>query len=261
MKRKALLIVLASLLMIGCGGKPAEPSSEVKPPVSSEPAPSSEDKPTTSEAPKQDNQGRELTLQQQDFYKNVAPQLRDENGNIKTFYHGTPTGEFTVFNEGSYFSDREEYATGYQNPSASSISSGKQTTAPKTYEVYLNITNPFTLSNQTAKDIYINEYIKGGNSAYYDPYTDYTDTINRLDEIDWVEGEDLKEWLQENHPEYDGLILDEGGDGGYGEAEYRWRGLSYVPFNSNFELKLPGDASINCLLLLGSVKYTFSKQI
>ena len=43
MKRKALLIVVASLLMIGCGGKPAEPSSEVKPPVSSEPAPSSEE--------------------------------------------------------------------------------------------------------------------------------------------------------------------------------------------------------------------------
>ena len=57
MKRKALLIVVASLLMIGCGGKPAEPSSEVKPPVSSEPAPSSEDKPISSEEQKQEFTG------------------------------------------------------------------------------------------------------------------------------------------------------------------------------------------------------------
>ena len=43
--------------MIGCGGKPAEPSSEVKPPVSSEPAPSSEDKPISSEEQKQEFTG------------------------------------------------------------------------------------------------------------------------------------------------------------------------------------------------------------
>ena len=82
------------------------------------------------------------------------------------------------------------------------------------------------------KDIYINEFIKGGNSSYFDPYTDYSSTINEMDAFDWVEGEDLKEWLEENHPEYDGLILDEGGTGGYG-LDYEWRGMSYIPFYSN----------------------------
>ncbi len=178
-----------------------------------------------------DNKGRQLSKDQQEFFKNSK--VKDENGNLMVMYHGTPNGDFTVFNPGSYFSERQEYASGYENESASSISSGKKTTTPKTYEVYLNITNPFTLQDETAKNIYLNEYIKGGNSLYYDPYTDYTDTINNMEEIDWTEGEDLREWLKENHPEYDGLILDEGGDGGYGMAEYIWRGKSYVPFNSN----------------------------
>lgn len=178
-----------------------------------------------------DNNGRTLSKEQQEYFKDSK--VRDENGNLLVMYHGTPNGEFNVFRPGSYFSSNKEYAKGYENTWASSISSGKEATNPKTYEVYLNIKNPFTLSNDVAKNIYINEYIKGGNSAYYDPYTDYTDDINNLDEIDWVEGEDLKEWLQENHPEFDGMILDEGGDGGYGETEYRWRGKSFVPFNSN----------------------------
>ena len=82
------------------------------------------------------------------------------------------------------------------------------------------------------KDIYINEFIKGGNSSYFDSYTDYSSTINEMDAFDWVEGEDLKEWLEENHPEYDGLILDEDGTGGYG-LDYEWRGMSYIPFYSN----------------------------
>lgn len=179
----------------------------------------------------QDNQGRTLTKEQQEFFKDSK--VRDEKGNLLTMYHGTPNGSHNVFKNGGYFTSRKEYADGYQNTWASAISTKQDNSNPRTYEVYLNIKNPFTLSNPKAKDIYINEYIKGGNSLYYDPYTDWTNDINNLDEIDWTEGEDLKEWIQENHSEYDGLVLDEGGDGGYGEAEYSWRGKSYVPFNSN----------------------------
>lgn len=178
-----------------------------------------------------DSKGKELSINQQKYFKNSK--VRDAKGNLQVMYHGTPTGEFNTFKNGSYFTSNKKYADGYQWEGASSISNGKKKTNPKTYEVYLNITNPFTLSNKKAKDIYLNEYIKGGNSAYFDPYTDYTDTINNLEEVDWVEGEDLRDWLQENHPEFDGLYLDEGGDGGYGMAEYRWRGISVVPFNAN----------------------------
>lgn len=179
----------------------------------------------------QDNQGRTLTKEQQEYFKDSK--VRDENGNLLTMYHGTPNGDHTIFKDGTYFTPRKEYADGYQNTWASAISTKTNASNPKTYEVYLNITNPFTLQNPKAKEIYLNEFIKGGNSLSYDPYTDWTNDINNLEEIDWTEAEDLREWLVENHPEYDGLVLDEGGDGGYGEAEYRWRGKSFVPFNSN----------------------------
>jgi len=180
-----------------------------------------------------DNKGKTLSKEQQEYFKDSK--VRDDNGNLMVMYHGTPNGEFTVFKPGSYFSNNQEYANGYQNENASSISYGKKVTTPKTYEVYLNITNPFTLQDANAKKIYIEEYIKGGNSGFYDPYTSTQDYYKQFEDndIDWLEGEDLREWLKENHPEYDGLILDEGGDGGYGMAEYRWRGLSYMPFESN----------------------------
>ena len=182
-------------------------------------------KPTT------DSKGRTLSKQQQEYFKDSK--VRDEEGNLLAMYHGTPNGTYTVFKDGSYFSPRKEYADGYKNTWASAISTKQEASNPKTYEVYLNITNPFTIQDSKAKNIYINEFIKGGNSLSYDPYTNWTEDINQLDEIDWTEAEDLREWLQENHPEYDGLILDEGGDGGYGEAEYRWRGKSFVPFSAN----------------------------
>lgn len=182
-----------------------------------------------------DNQGRELTEYTLEKTKNSK--VRDENGNLMLMYHGSPNGTYDQLRAGTYFTSNKEYADGYQWEGASSISYGKQVNNPKTYEAYLNITNPFTLKDETAKNIYLNEYIKGGNSAYFDPYTDYTDTINNMDEIDWVEGVDLQEWLQENHPEYDGMYLDEGGAGGYGGAEYQWRGYSVIPFSEEQIIK------------------------
>jgi hypothetical protein len=172
-----------------------------------------------------------LSPEQKEYFK--GSKLRDENGNLIKMYHGTPDGSFTEFNEGSYFTPNKKYADGYQWEGASVLRSNKKAVNPKTYEVYINTEKPFTLSDPKARDIYLNEYIKGGNSMYYDPYTDWTKAVNDLSEVDWTEGEGLREWLKENHPEYDALYLDEGGDGGYGGAEYRWRGNSVVPFNAN----------------------------
>lgn len=188
-----------------------------------------------------------LSPEQEAFFKNSK--LRDENGKLIKMYHGTPDGSFTEFNEGSYFTPNKEYADGYQWEGASVLRSNKKAVNPKTYEVYINTEKPFTLSDPKARDIYLNEYIKGGNSMYYDPYTDWTKAVNDLSEVDWTEGEDLRAWLKENHPEYDALYLDEGGDGGYGEAEYKWRGNSVVPFNANQiksvdNLKPTADADI-----------------
>lgn len=168
-----------------------------------------------------------LSPEQETFFKDSK--IRDENGNLMKMYHGSPNGHITEFRPGTYFTKNEKYANGYQNPEASSISlsSFKEVNDPKTYEVYINSKNPFTLNDSTARDIYLNEYIKGGNSLYLDPYSDHTDTIKSMREIDWMEGEEFREWLRENHPEYDSLYLDEGGDGGYGEKTID-KGISLV---------------------------------
>ena len=168
-----------------------------------------------------------LSPEQEAFFKDSK--VRDEDGNLMKMYHGSPSGHITEFRPGTYFTKNEKYADRYQDPNASSISlsSFKEVNDPKTYEVYINSKNPFTLKDSIAKDIYLNEYVKGGNSMYLDPYSDHTDTIKSMREIDWMEGEEFREWLRENHPEYDSLYLDEGGDGGYGGKTID-RGISLV---------------------------------
>lgn len=174
-----------------------------------------------------DSNGKELTKEQQEYFKDSK--VRDENGNLKVMYHGTPNGDYTVFRDGTYFTESKDYADRYQSPSASSISTGKVASNPKTFEVYLNIKKPFDISDPEAKDIYINEYIKGGNAMGINPYMSDSEYA-KIDTIDWTEGEDLREFLIDNEYDYDGLILDEGADGGYGD-EVSYRGKSYVVFN------------------------------
>ena len=168
-----------------------------------------------------------LSPEQEAFFKDSK--VRDEDGNLMKMYHGSPNGHITEFRPGTYFTKDKKYANGYQNPEASyiSLSSFKEVNDPKTYEVYINSKNPFTLNDSRARDIYLNEFVKGGNSLYLDPYSDHTDTIKSMREIDWMEGEGFREWLRENHPEYDSLYLDEGGDGGYGEKTID-KGISLV---------------------------------
>ena len=168
-----------------------------------------------------------LSPEQEAFFKDSK--VRDEDGNLMKMYHGSPNGHITEFRPGTYFTKNEKYANGYQNPEASSISlsSFKEVNDPKTYEVYINSKNPFTLKDSRAKDIFLNEYVKGGNSLYLDPYSDHTTEVNSMREVDWLEGEEFREWLRENHPEYDSLYLDEGGDGGYGEKTID-KGISLV---------------------------------
>ena len=168
-----------------------------------------------------------LSPEQEAFFKDSK--VRDEDGNLMKMYHGSPNGRITEFRPGTYFTKNEKYANGYQNPEASSISlsSFKEVNDPKTYEVYINSKNPFTLKDSRAKDIFLNEYVKGGNSLYLDPYSDHTTEVNSMREVDWLEGEEFREWLRENHPEYDSLYLDEGGDGGYGEKTID-KGISLV---------------------------------
>lgn len=174
-----------------------------------------------------DSQGRELTAEQKEYFKDSK--IVDENGNLKVMYHGTPNGEYTVFKDGTYFTENKWYADLYQNPNASSISTGKKATAPKTFEVYLDIKKPFDLNDAEARNIYINDYIKGGNAVGINPYLSDAE-YDKISSIDWTEGEDLREFLIDNGYDYDGLVLDEGAVGGYGE-DVKYRGKSYVVFS------------------------------
>ena len=175
-----------------------------------------------------DSQGRQLTNEQAEYFKDSK--IRDENGNLMVVYHGTPNGDFTEFKDGTYFTDNKEYADRYQNPGASSISSGKTASNPKTFEVYLDIKKPFDLSDPEARRVYIEDYIKGGNAMGINPYLSDAEYA-KIETIDWTEGEDLREFLIDNGYDYDGLVLDEGADGGYGDA-VKSRGKSYVVFSA-----------------------------
>ena len=146
-------------------------------------------------------------------------------------FHGTPDGSFVAFRPGAYFSSEQQYADRYQNPSASSISTGKQAVNPKTFDVFLNIRKPFDLSDPEARRIYIEEYVKGGNAIGINPYLSDAEYAN-IKTIDWTEGEDLKEFLQESDYVYDGIVLDEGGDPD-GNGGVIYRGNSYLVFNPN----------------------------
>lgn len=174
-----------------------------------------------------DSNGNKLSQKQIEYFKDSK--ARDENGNLKVMYHGTPNGDFTVFKDGTYFTDNKEYADTYQNPGASSISSGKVASDPKTFEVYLDIKKPFDINDAEARSIYINDYIKGGNAMGINPYLSDAE-YDKITTIDWTEGEDLREFLVENGYDYDGLVLDEGATGGYGD-EVKSRGKSYVVFS------------------------------
>lgn len=94
--------------------------------------------------PKTDNQGRMLTKEQQEYFKDSK--VRDKNGNLMIMYHGT-NNDFTVFDkslsdednvlgQGLYFTADSEQSLKY---------------GEKQYEVYLNIKNPLIIEDLTTQ--------------------------------------------------------------------------------------------------------------
>ena len=179
-----------------------------------------------------DFEGRKLSEEQKKYFENST--VRDDNGNLLPMYHGTPNGDFTVFkNDIQFFTPNRWYADFYQEPSASSRKEGKTVTNKKTYEVYLNITKPFDIRNPETKEIFINDYVKGGYALGINPYEEYKDTTNS-GLPSWEEADNIYEFLEDNDllDEYDGIIVDEGGFPGE-DGKIVQRGISYVTFNQN----------------------------
>lgn len=150
----------------------------------------------------------------QEVKENVS-KVVDENGEPMVMYHGTewnPLAEKSgnaAFKDESYFTDKKDYANRYKKDG-------------KIYEFYLNLKKPFDTRNSKEKEIFEREfYRKWGNGA----------PLTERGLPDWTDGSDLLEFIREKGYDYDGIILDEGADGGYGK-NVSYRGESYVPINS-----------------------------
>lgn len=123
-----------------------------------------------------DNQGRQLSKQQQEFFKDSK--VRDEEGRLKAVYHGTAE-EFTIFDEmfakegdygvGFYFSDvkgvAEEAAEGKMiNKDIARYASGDK---GQVMETYLDMKKPSVWYNY--RDIYkYNKMAKEAGLSLYD---------------------------------------------------------------------------------------------
>lgn len=179
-----------------------------------------------------DSEGNKLTKEQQEYFKDSK--VRDDEGRLMIMYHGTPTGGFTVFkNDLQFFTPNKEYASFYEDPSASSRKSGKEKANPQTYEVYLNMEHPFDIRDEETRELFINDYVKGGWALGINPYEEYKDTT-KTGLPSWEEADNIYEWLEENEmlDDYDGIVVDEGGFLGE-DNNVVDRGISYVTFNSN----------------------------
>ena len=94
----------------------------------------------------EDSQGRELSPEQQEFFRDSK--AVDENGNLLVMYHGTNAnkdftvfdtygGNFGLFGVGSYFTDNADVARSYTKKGRG--------TNERVYSVYLNIKNPLDM--------------------------------------------------------------------------------------------------------------------
>ena len=164
-------------------------------------------------------------------------QIVNDDGTPKIMYHGTPNGTFEEFKEGTnYFTENVEYADRYKNPSASSISYGKVENNPTTHAVYIKMEKPFDTRDEEARQIYEDEFMgqEGGldeEGEETDHYwlSDGTELSEHTGLPDWMEADALYHFLKDQGYDYDGIIVDEGADGGFGD-EVKSRGIAYITF-------------------------------
>lgn len=136
----------------------------------------------------QDNQGRQLSKEQQEYFKDSK--VRDEKGNLLTVYHGTPY-EFNQFKydklgentsslgAGFYFTDKIETAEEYKREGGN----------VKT--VYLDIKKPLKYMETTITKAEYQKFIKAIDKETNGTYlTDYDGIENALMEYDYG-GDDI----------------------------------------------------------------------
>ena len=148
--------------------------------------------------PETDNQGRTLSKEQQEFFKDSK--LKDKKGNLISYYHGTQNGGFNTFEQGKqkgagkalgdgfYFTQSNSQAQTYAsteesiNKSRELLGLPKKEVNPQVYEVYLNAKNPLYLSEYKGELVDKADYIAekylnmDTKNDMYRPYKDYAES-------------------------------------------------------------------------------------
>lgn len=158
-----------------------------------------------------DNQGRTLTKEKQEYFKDSK--VRDENGNLLTVYHGSEN-EFNTFDIDRAGARGSYYTSGFYFTTSKESAKDYATNKGKIYETYLNITKPYTPS----ADI-INE----DGSVTFAPsfYEEFEQKFKDRLPIDWKELNSARKGTAARY-----ILEDLGYDGVI-------NGDVYVTFNSN----------------------------
>ncbi len=127
-------------------------------------------------------------------------------GYDKLFYHGAKKGGgFTEFRDWSYFTENKQYAERYAD----------RNKKESLYTTYVKLEKPFDTR------------IKADRVIFNDIRQEYgLSEIQDSGLPDWTDGYDISDYIDESGLDYDGIILDEGGDMVNGKPISR--GLSYV---------------------------------
>ena len=150
-----------------------------------------------------------------DWFK--GSKIVNEDGSPMVVYRGASFDPLSqepgmgVIKPQRFFSPSEDYAKRY----------GLWTRA-----YFLNIQHPFDVRNKKDAAV-LREFLPKGYQFHVGP----------TGALDWAElsAFDLDE-LIESHPEYDGMVFDEGGDPD-GNGGVTYRGVSYMPFNGGTQVK------------------------
>jgi hypothetical protein len=136
-------------------------------------------------------------------------------------HHGTWRGGYDSFKDGSHFSRSKKYASRYMQTSASSMGMSGLKEASKQEIISADVTfkKVFDTRNPADRKIFEQEF--------YRKYGTGT-PVGERGLPDWTDAVDLAEFLEESHPKYDGIVLDEGGEP-LPNGEVRVRPEVFVP--------------------------------
>lgn len=207
-------------------------------PQSNENINQNEDSNQSSFSMQEDNKGRKLTKEQQEFFKDSK--VVDEKGNLKTVYHGTER-KFNTFNydnlgkntsslgAGFYFTDQEktarEYTRGTHNLKEVYLDIKKPMSYGKTTITKSEYQNFIEAINKETKGQYLEDYEGIENTLMeYEYGGDDIDLVNAVHEASGLTWEKVYKILKDTTG-FDGIISDKG---------FINKGETiYVAFNSN----------------------------